>query len=382
MKKIFICALLGAALAGCDNSGKFHVEGAITNAKDSVLYLENITLDGDLVKLDSTKLSESGTFSLAGPAGTAPEFYRLRIADQIVNIAIDSSETITVNAEYPNMAANYKIEGNEDCKKIQELTLMQMNLIQEMQRVAKDETMNVDNTNDSIMRMIDRYKQKVRTEYIYKNPAAASSYFALFQTVGNQLIFNPRSDKEDIRAFAAVATSWDTFHKGSLRGENLHNIAIEGMKNTRFQEGKNQVQVDPSIVNTADIIDIQLTDNKGQLRKLTDLKGKVVMLDFHLFSGEGSMERIMQLRDIYNKYHDRGFEVYQIGLDADEHFWKVKTSELPWICVHDGDGMNSKWLATYNVQYVPAYFIIKKDNSLYKRDAQIKDLEEELKALL
>jgi len=106
------------------------------------------------------------------------------------------------------------------------------------------------------------------------------------------------------------------------------------------------------------------------------------MLDFHLFSGEGSMERIMQLRDIYNKYHDRGFEVYQIGLDADEHFWKVKTSELPWICVHDGDGMNSKWLATYNVQYVPAYFIIKKDNSLYKRDAQIEDLEKELESLL
>ena len=70
-----------------------------------------------------------------------------------------------------------------------------------------------------------------------------------------------------------------------------------------------------SEVATSGLIDIALTDHRGVLRKLTDLKGKVVMLDFHIFASKQSTERIMALRELYNKYHDRGFEIYQVSLD-------------------------------------------------------------------
>jgi len=135
-------------------------------------------------------------------------------------------------------------------------------------------------------------------------------------------------------------------------------------------------------VSVTGIIDIALNDNKGNVRRLSDLKGKVVLLDFHMFAGEGSLKRIMMLRELYNKYHAQGFEIYQVSVDPDEHFWKTQTAEIPWISVRDEDGTDSQILAQYNVQNIPTFFIIGKDNVLKKRDAQIKDLDAEIKSLL
>ena len=129
------------------------------------------------------------------------------------------------------------------------------------------------------------------------------------------------------------------------------------------------------------IINITLPDNKGHNQSLAQLKGKVVMLDFHLFASEQSMQRIMMLRELYNKYHAQGFEIYQVSVDPDEHFWKTQTAALPWINVRVDEDHQSV-LATYNVQSIPTFFIISKDNVLHKRDVQIKDLEAEIRSLL
>ena len=195
------------------------------------------------------------------------------------------------------------------------------------------------------------------------------------------LIFNPRSSEQDVKVFAAVATSWDTFYPNEERGENLHNIAIEGMKDIRIIKSKQaQGLVAADKVNTTGIIDFTLTDNKGQERRLSSLQGKVVMLDFHLFAGEKSLQRIMMLRELYNKYHAAGLEIYQVSVDSDEHFWKTQTAALPWICTRVDD--DSRVLQLYNVQQVPTFFLLDRNCNVVKRDAQIKDIDAEIKALL
>ena len=373
--------LAAMAVASCDNN-KFRVEGEISNAKDSVLYFENVGLEGIQV-LDSVKLSDNGNFAFSGDVTEAPEFYRLRIADQIINVSIDSTETVQFKGEYPAMASNYTVSGSDNCEKIRELTLRQM----ELQRQAIDLQSNTDlgiaKANDSIMKLIDAYKADVKRNYIYKEPYKAYSYFALFQTIGSWLIFNPRTDKDDIKAFAAVATSWDTYHPHAERGQNLHNIAIEGMKNQRIIAAKNSdFEVDASKVTESGVVDIKLLDNNGQERSLTSLRGQVVLLDFHVFAMDESPARILALRELYNKYHSQGLEIYQVSLDPDEHFWKQQTAALPWINVRDADGVGSQRLMLYNIQAVPDYFLIDRGNNLVKRAAQMKDLETEIKKLL
>ena len=387
MKKTFsslcLCtlALMAAMLTSCNNK-KFHINGTVTEAKDSVLYLENMSLDGPVV-VDSVKLDDKGAFSFSGKAPDAPEFYRLRIAGQIINLSVDSTETVDVKASYPSMATGYTVDGSAECATIRELALKQIDLQNRVIAVQNNPNLGYDLTRDSIGKLVAAYKEDIKRNYIYKASMRASSYFALFQTLGNMLIFNPRENADDVKVFAAVATSWDTYHPDALRGKNLHNIAIEGMKNVRIMRNKMAAQnIDASKVNVSNIIDISLLDNQGNRRSLTDLKGKVVMLDFHVFGSNGSTKRIMEMRELYNKYHDRGFEIYQVAFDPDEHFWKTQTAALPWISVRDPQGLQSQNLAAYNVSSIPTFFLIDRNNEVKKRDSQITDIDAEINALL
>ena len=384
MAAIMVAAL---ALTSCHNK-KFHINGNITDAKDSMLYLENISLNGP-VKIDSVKLGEDGSFSFEENAmdSITPEFYRLRIANQSINLSIDSTETINVKAAYPQMSFKYEVEGSENCNTIKELSLKQMTLQSNINGIVKNPNIGVDSADVIVARMLEAYKQDIKTHYIFKEPMKASSYYALFQTIQlgnmNSLIFNPRSSKEDVKVFAAVATSWDTYYPGAERGKNLHNIAIEGMKDIRIIENQRaQQQIDASKVSVNGCIELALQDSKGITRRLSDLKGKVVLLDFHLFASSESTKRIMMLRELYNKYHAAGLEIYQVSVDPDEHFWKTSTAALPWISVRDEGGLQGQSLQLYNVQSIPTFFLIDRSNTLQARDAQIKDIDAAIKNLL
>ena len=390
ISKIYSAAvIMVAALAftSCNNK-KFHINGNITEATDSMLYLENLSLNGP-VKIDSVKLGEDGAFAFDENAmdSITPEFYRLRIANQSINLSIDSTETVKVKASYPQMSYKYEVEGSENCSKIKELSIKQMILQNNINAITKSPNMGIDSVDVIVARMLDGYKQDIKVNYIFKKPMKASSYYALFQTIQlgnvNSLIFNPRNNKDDVRVFAAVATSWDTYYPGAERGKNLHNIAIEGMKDIRIIENQRaQQQIDASKVSVNGCIDLAMEDSKGQVRRLTDLKGKVVLLDFHLFASSESTKRIMMLRELYNKYHAAGLEIYQVSVDPNEHFWKTSTAALPWICVRDEGGIQGQSLQLYNVQSIPTFFLIDRSNTLKARDAQIKDLDEAIKNLL
>ena len=390
ISKIYSAAvIMVAALAftSCNNK-KFHINGNITEATDSMLYLENLSLNGP-VKIDSVKLGEDGAFAFDENAmdSITPEFYRLRIANQSINLSIDSTETVKVKASYPQMSYKYEVEGSENCSKIKELSIKQMILQNNINAITKSPNMGIDSVDVIVARMLDAYKQDIKVNYIFKEPMKASSYYALFQTIQlgnvNSLIFNPRNNKDDVRVFAAVATSWDTYYPGAERGKNLHNIAIEGMKDIRIIENQRaQQQIDASKVSVNGCIDLAMEDSKGQVRRLTDLKGKVVLLDFHLFASSESTKRIMMLREHYNKYHAAGLEIYQVSVDPNEHFWKTSTAALPWICVRDEGGIQGQSLQLYNVQSIPTFFLIDRSNTLKARDAQIKDLDEAIKNLL
>ena len=344
---------MALALGSCQQN-KFTVEGTVEGAADSVLYFYNMSLTGPQL-LDSAKLDADGSFSFQAEAPEAPDFYLLRIHDQIINLSIDSTETVTIKAQWPDMSARYEVTGSDNCQKIKELALRQQDLARRAMTLENDMSLSRQQAQDSLLRMIESYKQQIIGDYIYQEPSKAYAYFALFQTLGQYLIFNPHTNRNDVKAFAAVATSWDTFHPGSERGENLHNITLESMKNMR------------------------LTDNHGQVRTLTGLKGCVVLLDFHSFTLKDSPQRILMLRDLYNKYHEQGLEIYQVSVDQDEHFWRQMTGQLPWISVRDAEGSS---LSRYNVQTVPDFFLIDRANQLQKRAAQMADLEQEIKRLL
>ena len=385
MKKVLANLTLAAAaltIVSC-NSNKFKIEGNITDAKDSVLYFENVGIEKTDI-IDSVKLAEDGRFTFSADAKDAPEFYRLRIAGNIINLSVDSTETISVKASYPTMSREYTVEGSENCLKIKELSTMQGELQAKIAGIFNDPTLSYQTSGDSANKVINEYKENVRKQYIYKAPMTAYAYFALFQTIGGRPIFNPIYGKDDVKAFSAVATSWDMYYPNSLRGENLHNITLEGIKNNRIVRNEiAQTESEYQQAEVSDLTDLTLIDNNGEPKKLADLKGKVVMLDFHLFGHENSTKRIMAIRELYNKYHDKGFEIYQVAFDANAHFWKTQTAALPWVCVRAEDETQIANIQTkYNVQVIPTYFLVDRNGVIQKRDVQIRDVNKAIESLL
>lgn len=383
MKKILLVALAAMALSACNSEPKFKVEGEVSGADGKMLYLEASALEG-IVPMDSVKLKGDGSFSFKQVRPASPEFYRLRVDDKVINFSIDSTETVQVKAPYTDFATAYTVEGSSNSTKIKELTLKQMQLqnsVNSLIQTMQAHKIGADVFEDSLAVLLKNYKDEVKINYIFAAPNTAVAYFALFQKLNNYLIFDPLNSKDDIKCFAAVATSLNNYYPHADRSKNLYNIVIKGMKNTRTPQQK-VLEIPEDAVSETGVIDINLRDIKGNVRKLSELKGKAVILDFTIYQSATSASHNYMLRDLYDKYASQGLEIYQISLDADEHFWKTTTDNLPWICVRDGNGVYSTVASAYNVQSVPSVFLINKNNELSARGETIKDLEAAVKALL
>ena len=382
MKKnvYFLLALLLIGLSACDNAPKFKVQGEINGAEDKMLYLEASGLDG-IVALDSAKLGSSGSFSFAQKRPESPEFYRLRLDNKVINFAVDSTETVSVKAEINDFATAYRIEGSENNLKIKELVLLQADLQKNVDKLGQNRNIPAGIAQDSLLAMVNNYKNKVKREYIFAAPNMPYAYFALFQSLNGYMIFDPLTNKEDVKCFAAVATSLNNAYPHADRSRNLYNMVIKGMKNTRTPQQK-VVEIPEEAISETGIIDINLRDMKGNTRKLSELKGKAVIVDFTVYQSAVSATHNYMLRDVYDKYAAQGLEIYQVSLDADEHYWKTTADNLPWICVRDGNGIYSSIAASYNVKNVPSVFLVNKNNELSARGESIKDLEAAVKALL
>lgn len=371
-------ALLFAGFTACNNEPAFKVQGEVTDAADKMLYLEQTGLDG-IVALDSVELGSDGAFSFAAARPEAPDFYRLRIDNKVINFSVDSTETVEVKADYKNFATEYNIQGSENNQKIKELVLLQTDLQERVNRMAQS-GIPVGIAQDSLTRMVDAYKDEVKRNYIFVAPNKPYAYFALFQVLNGYMIFDPLNNKEDVKCFAAVATSMNNLYPHADRSRNLYNMVIK-YENTRAPQVK-PLDIPADKIQEASIIDIPLMDIKGTVRHLTDLKGKVVLIDFTAYGSAESGARNLLLREIYDKYASQGLEIYQVSLDTDEHFWKTAADNLPWICVRDPQGPYSTYVRLYGVTQLPTAFLVGRNNELNMRIGPKTDLEEAIKKLL
>lgn len=367
-------------LTGCGDSSNFTVKGVISGGDKQTLYLENVGISSVTV-LDSVKLTQTGEFKFKSPKQEFPEFYRLKLNNQLINFSIDSTEVLSFVADAGTFATSYSVEGSDNAKAIKSITLAQLDANLEISKLRKEYQANeiVDTLYSAkVLAAAEAYKEVAR-KYIYTAPMSAAAYFALFQQVDGLLFFD-LYDKNDSKAYSAVATSYDRYYPGSARSKHLYNLALQSIKIIRGQRPINMEDIEAKEVN---FIDIELPDLKGQNIKLTSIaNGSPVLVNFTAYQTEWSPSLNMRLGELYEKYGAQGLKIYQISLDTDMHFWMNIATKLPWTCVHDPQNVYSQTAALYNVKQLPALFVLDKKGNLVKRIEDIKTLEEDLKSVL
>ena len=367
-------------LSACNNSSDFTVKGVVAGADGQLMYLENVGIS-NVVTLDSIKLAPGGKFKFTEKRPEYPDFYRLRLNNQLINFAVDSTETISFVADAGTFATFYSVEGSENSKAIKAITLAQLDANQAISRLRKEyeDKMISDTTyRMKVLAAADAYKEVAR-KYIYSAPMSTAAYFALFQQIDGLLFFD-LYDRKDVKAYGAVATSYNHTYPESPRSKHLYNLTLQSMKVLRAQR-----PVDYSNVETKEIsfLDIELPDVRGEVVKLSTVApGKVVLINFTAYQTEWSPALNMALGELYTKYHDQELEIYQVSLDSDFHFWRNGASNLPWVTVHDPQSVYSQVAGLYNVKQLPALFILDRKGNLVKRVEDVKKLEADVKAVL
>lgn len=378
MKKYFFYLFVIVLITSCTKGSKFEIAGEVTNAADSILYLETSHLHKSTV-IDSVKLKASGKFVFQSPRNNHPEFYRLRLGKSVINLAIDSTERISVKASKDNFANGYEISGSDNNVKIKQIAMLSSGLKQEIDALNKKwNAKEIDSSayKAVVLDGVKRYKEGTK-EIIFGNPKSTAAYFALYQTVNNMTIYDIY-DKSDYSYFAAVANQFHENYPEWNRATNLYNNTLYALKMR-----KNQVAAKNAPIDSISYFDIALPNLNGRIRKLSEIVGKkVILIDFTTYQDAYSPKHNRSLAELYRKYAPAGFEIYQVSVDPDENGWKVAAENIPWIAVRDPKHVYSEYAKLYNIQKMPTFFLMNRKGEIVKRDADIKNLEEEIKKLL
>ena len=373
------------AVYGCQQNrfDGFTVNGEISSADGSTLYLDWLGINS-IQTVDSVVLDPSGEFSFRQPRPESFDFYRLRLDYQVINLSVDSTETITVKADKSSMGTGYEVTGSENCAVLKSLVLAQMNIQSEINDMVAKSGPETGILAQRVNEKVDIFKSDICNNYIFSCPDKPCAYYALFMRINATPLFRPQESRQDAKCFASVATVMDLKYPGTVRTTHLHNVALKAMKATASTTTMSEQTSEylNSIIREAGVLEIELPDVKGVVHRLTEQTGKVVLLDFTMYKADYSANYNLVLRDLYNKYVEQGFEIFQVSFDEDGHFWATSADNLPWICVRDEAALQSDYLGSYGVGTLPTAFLINRENEVVERMQDFRDLDSHIADLL
>ena len=378
---LFTIAVAAMLLGSCSDKEKapvFTVKGNIANAADKNIGIYHIAAGG-AKEIEKKTLDNEGNYEFQVPRPEHFDFYLLNVEEAgTITFIADSTETITINSNAEDFISDYTVDGNAENQRIKEIKLLRDALEEQVKAMANSTSPAIIKTEREIRAFVDEFKENIIKQYIIPAPGSASAYYALTLTLAGTPIFNPLTNKNDSRCFAAVATNFQRQHPGTRHTQRITEIAEKGLKSTR-KPREVELEVEEREATITDLFDIRLPQANGDTITLSSMKGKVILLDFTVYENTEISSRNLNLRNLYEKYGNKGFEIFQISFDRREHFWQQSAANLPWTCVRDASGTS---LSLYNVQALPTFFLINRKGEILLRDTQIENTEKEIEKLL
>ncbi|MBE6239348.1 MAG: AhpC/TSA family protein [Bacteroidales bacterium] len=349
--KIIVLAAVMVAAAAC--SGNASIEGTLSDVPSSEVVVKLLNVNYYEV-LDTVKTDAAGRFSYkAEIAEGQPEFIYVFYKDsKVASLLLEAGDKVKVTAD---TLGNYSVEGSEESAKLAQVEKTYADALVKLSSLS-DRALTAEGKElDDIRRQIGQeyvnyYRNSVR--YVMENSRSLTVVPVFFQNFGSDLpVF---SQSTDAIHFAAISDSLETVYPESKYVKALRNEA---------KRRQNLLELEARL-NSAEAIgypDIELPDVNASKVKLSDVDAKVTLIFFWNPSDAGQkMFNLDFLKNIYEDYHKKGFEIYQVALDPDKALWArvVKEQKLPWINVCDSRGSASPYALLYNISSVPAAFVI------------------------
>lgn len=374
MKKLLLAVVAFAAtFASCstDKGVATTISGRFVGSGVDTVYLERVSDNFTSPEtIDRVALADNGgfEFEFGIDEGTSPRFYRLAFEGgrRPVTLVVAPGDEIKLESA-GDIFLNYEVEGSEESALIKEFNREYFTAVDRVARIAEG---------------IDTGEGMHRRAY----DAACEAMQAQLRFVGTH--------RDRLAAFYAIRHTAAERYIPQLEGMGItvaHRRAlVEGLME-RYPDSpyiailEQEISTDETIIdlsrNVAEISypDIELKDIYNRAHRLSSLDGKVVLLYFWSAIDSVSNNVNAELKSLYERYHDKGFEVYQVSADANISTWieAVRQQKLPWISVYGGT--SPEVFSTYNVAGVPSAFLIDREGNMSVPSLVMSSLEEEIK---
>ncbi len=356
------CQKKGVATADTDKS--YRISGKINNMTTGKVYLDELG-EQAFVPFDTASINKDGTFLLEGTVNE-PAIYKLGFENQEGIMLVVDNKSIQVTADSGKVAQTYTVTGSKDSELIKELNSIMQGmqqsataLNQQFQEAANSGNQaEVKRLQEQFMALQKDNQNKLKA-FVKANPSSVVSVY----TAGNILNLDEHYTFVDSMATAFKAALPNSKYTKSLE-ERLTKLRSTAMGS-----------VAP---------DIKLPSPTGPEVALSSLKGKYVLIDFWAsWCGPCRQENPNVVR-MYNKYKDKGFEIFGVSLDQDRAKWlkAIENDKLTWPHVSDLKGWESSAAALYGITAIPQTVLLDKEGKIIAKNLRGPALEEKLASLL
>lgn len=123
--------------------------------------------------------------------------------------------------------------------------------------------------------------------------------------------------------------------------------------------------------------DIRLPNPKGDTLSLSSLRGKVVLIDFWASWCRPCRIENPNVKKVYDKFKDKGFEIFAVSLDGEQSQWEgaIRQDGLPWLHVSDLGRWGSAPAKTYKVSGIPYTVLLDENGRILAKNLRSEALE-------